>query len=381
MAHCNTILSQILKLIPRHEFESLANKHHSGRSFRTASRWCQFVTMTIGQLTGRKSLRDIVDNVTAQQHRLYHLGSTKTSRSNLARINADKPHELYKELFAQLLSRCQGLAPGHGFKFKNDLYALDSTTIDLCLSLFPWAQFRKTKGAIKLHVGMNQKGGLPEFVAITDGKQHDVTVGRELSFPKGSIVAMDRGYNDYKWFKQLSDKGVFFVGRLKKNAAVKVLERREIDKNSGLTSDQTIEFTGYRASRNYSAALRRVGYRDPETGKHYIFITNNFALSAKTIAGIYKSRWQIELFFKWIKQNLKIKSFVGTSKNAVLTQIWIAMCIILMSMRKRDTVCRVTQSVSCNPMRQVERAGVREASNSTGWMAGPDIGRNSKLLC
>ncbi len=268
--------------------------------------------------------------MSAHEHRLYHLGSRKLSRSNLARINEDKPHELYKALFVKLLSQCQSLAPRHGFKFNNELYALDSTTIDLCLSLFPWAKFRETKGAVKLHIGMNQKGGLPEFVTITDGKQHDVTVGRDLNFPKGSIIAMDRGYNDYKWFKQLSDKGIFFVGRLKKNAALRVTERRKIDKSKGLTSDQTIEFTGYYASRDCPIVLRRVGYRDPDTGKHYIFITNNFALSARTIADIYKSGWQIELVFKWIKQNLKIKSFVGTSKNAVLTQIWIAMCIYLM---------------------------------------------------
>lgn len=330
MAHCNTILSQILKMIPRHEFETLANKHHKGRAFRTASRWSQFVTMAIGQLTGRQSLRDVVENVSAQQHRLYHLGSTLLSRSNLARINEDKPYELYEALFGKLLSRCQAQAPRHGFRFKNELYALDSTTIDLCLSLFPWAKFRQTKGAIKLHVGMNQKGCLPEFVTVTEGKAHDVTQGRRVDFPKGSIVAIDRGYTDYKWFKQLSDKGIFFVSRLKKNAKVQITERRSVTKGTGVTSDQTIEFTGYYASGDCPDPMRRVGYRDPETGKHYVFITNNFHLSAKTIADIYKSRWHIELFFKWIKQNLKIKSFMGTSKNAVMTQIWIALCVYLM---------------------------------------------------
>ena len=330
MAHCNTILSQILKLVPRHEFESLANEHHSGRMFRKASRWSQFVTMGFAQLTGRRSLRDVVDNMSAQQHRLYHLGCAKLSRSNLARINKNKPYAVYEALFGKLLKRCQAQAPGHGFKFKNELYSLDASTIDLCLSLFPWAEFRKTKGAVKLHVAMNHKGNLPEFVTITEGKHHEVNEGRGVDFPKGSIVAIDRGYTDYQWYKQLSDKGIYFVTRLKSNAKVRVTARRRVDRKTGLTSDQTVEFTGYYASKKCPIGMRRIGYRDVETGKHYVFLTNNFKLSANTIAKIYKARWQIELFFKWIKQNLKIKSFLGTSKNAVMTQIWIAMCIYLL---------------------------------------------------
>ncbi|MBL3526388.1 MAG: DUF4372 domain-containing protein [gamma proteobacterium endosymbiont of Lamellibrachia anaximandri] len=176
MVHCNTIFSQILKLVPRHEFETLAKQHHSGRSFRVASRWWQFVTLTMGQLAGRNSLRDIVDNISAQVHRLYHLGSAKLSRSNLSRINEDKPYALYEALFTKLLSRCQGTAPGHGFRFKNPLYSLDASTIELCLSVFPWADFRTAKGAIKLHVGLNHDGYLPEFVTVTEGKIGDVTV-------------------------------------------------------------------------------------------------------------------------------------------------------------------------------------------------------------
>ena len=330
MAHCNTILSQILKLVPRHEFETLANRHHSGRSFRTASRWSQFVTMTMAQLSGRNSLRDIVDNISSQAHRLYHLGSAKLSRSNLSRINEGKPYELYEALSGKLLNCCQGKAPGHDFRFKNPLYSLDASTIDLCLSVFPWADFRTTKGAIKLHVGLNHAGYLPEFVTVTEGKSHDVTIGRTLKFPKGSIVAVDRGYNHYGWYNQLTEKGIFFVTRLKSNAKTRVVCRRSVLKERGLTSDQTIEFTGIQTARKCPVPLRRIGYRDPETGKHYIFLTNNFTLSARTIADIYKSRWQVELFFRWIKQNLKIKSFVGTSKNAVLTQIWIALCVYLL---------------------------------------------------
>jgi hypothetical protein len=330
MAHCNTILSQILKLVPRHEFEALANRHHSGRSFRTASRWSQFVTMAMGQLAGRISLRDIVENISSQTHRLYHLGSVKLSRSNLSRINENKPYALYEALFGKMLNRCQGTTPGHDFNFKNPLYSLDASTIDLCLSVFPWADFRTTKGAIKLHVGLNHEGYLPEFVTITEGKTHDVIIGRTLKFPKGSIVAIDRGYNDYAWYNQLTEKGIFFVTRLKSNAKTRIVQRRSVLKGKGLTSDQTIEFTGVQTAKKCPIKLRRIGYRDPETGKHYVFLTNNFKLAAKTIANIYKARWQVELFFKWIKQNLKIKSFIGTSKNAVLTQIWIALCVYLL---------------------------------------------------
>ena len=330
MAHCNTIFSQILKLVPRHEFETLAKQHHSGRSFRTASRWSQFVTMAMAQLAGRNSLRDIVENISAQAHRLYHLGSAKLTRSNLSRINEGKPYILYEALFGKLLSRCQGVAPGHAFRFNNPLYSLDASTIDLCLSAFPWAHFRSTNGAIKLHVGLNHDGYLPEFATITEGKTSDVEVGRTLEFPKGSIVAIDRGYNDYGWYNQLTKKGIFFVTRLKTNAKFQVVSRQLVLANKGLTSDQTIKFTGIQTAKKCPIQLRRIGYRDQETGKHYVFLTNNFKLSAKTIADIYKARWQVELFFKWIKQNLKIKSFIGTSKNAVMTQIWIALCVYLL---------------------------------------------------
>jgi len=288
------------------------------------------VVMAMAQLSGRNSLRDIIENMSAQMHRLYHLGTAKLSRSNLSRINESKPYELYEAMFGKLLKRCQGTAPGHNFRFKNTLYSLDASTIDLCLSAFPWAEFRTTKGAIKLHVGLNHAGYLPEFVTLTEGKKHDVTVGRVMNFPKGSIVAIDKAYNDYAWYKQLTDQGIFFVTRLKSNAQYRVIERHSVLKEKSLTSDQTIEFTGAQTAKKCPIPVRRIGYRDAETGKHYVFLTNNFTLSAKTIADIYKARWQVELFFKWVKQNLKIKSFVGTSKNAVMTQIWIAMCIYLL---------------------------------------------------
>lgn len=329
MAHHNTVFSQLLKLVPRHEFETLAIQHHKGRKLRKMTRWSQFVAMTLAQLTGRSSLRDVVSNLSAQTSKLYHLGAAIVSRTSLARVNEKQPHTLYESLAGKLLAQCQARAPRHGFRFKNKLYSLDASTIDLCLSVFPWAKFRSTKGAVKLHVGLDHDGMLPSFMTITDGKTHDITAARALQLPKGSIVVMDRGYNDYAWYNQLNTQGVFFVTRLRKNALYRVIKRRSVIKSKGLTSDQTIELTGTKAD-NCPIKLRRVGFKDAETGKHYYFLTNNFELAAATIAEIYKARWQIELFFKWIKQNLKIKSFLGTSKNAVMTQIWIAICVYLL---------------------------------------------------
>jgi hypothetical protein len=329
LAHHNTVFSQLLKLVSRHEFENLAKQHHEGQKLRKMSRWSQFVALSLAQFSGRSSLRDIVSNLSAQAARLYHLGTGNVSRSTLSRVNESQPYTLYEALFHKLLSRCQGVAPKHGFRFGNKLYSLDSTTIDLCLSVFPWAKFRRAKGAVKVHIGLDHDGLLPSFVSISDGKKHDVTVGRVLEFPADSIVVMDRAYTDYTWFKALNDKGIFFVTRQKRNATYRIIERREVIKSKGLTCDQTILITGAKA-KTCPIPLRRIGFRDAETGKHYVFLTNNFHLAAKTIADIYKSRWKIELFFKCIKQNLKIKSFVGTSKNAVMTQIWIAMCAYLL---------------------------------------------------
>lgn len=329
MPHHNTIFSQLLKLVPRHEFETLAKQHHEGRKLRKMSRWSQFIALGLAQLSGRSSLRDIVSNMGAQLNKLYHLGTASINRSSLARVNEKQPYTLYEALFGKLFSRCQGFAPTHSFRFKNKLYSLDASTIDLCLSVFHWAKFRRTKGAIKLHVGLDHDGYLPAFVTVTDGKVQDVTVGRTLKLPKGSVVVFDRAYTDYTWYNLLNTNGIFFVTRQKSNATYDVIERRNVSKKQGLTSDQTIKIKGTKAN-DCPIALRRIGYRDPETGKHYVFLTNNFKLAAKTIADIYKARWQIELFFKWVKQNLKIKSFVGTSKNAVLTQIWIALCMYLL---------------------------------------------------
>ena len=330
MAHHNSILSQVLKLVPRHEFGVLSKSHHQGQKLRKISRWDQFVSMLVGQLAGRQSLRDIETNMNTQSHYHYHLGCHSIARSSLARVNAEQPYTLYKALFEKLSKRCQGHTPRHKFRFKNPLYSLDSSLIDLSLKIFPWAEHNRTKAAMKLPVGLDHSGHIPVFAHITDGKAHDVPTGREFNFPAGSIVVKDKGYTDYGWYKSLTEKGVFFVTRQRTNALYQVINRSVVNKASGVTSDQLIRLTGAKARQADIPVLRRVGYRDEKTGKHYVFLTNHFKLSAKTIADVYKDRWQVELFFKAIKQNLHIKAFVGNSRNAVLTQIWIALCAYLM---------------------------------------------------
>ena len=331
MAHHNTVFVQLLRFLPRHEFEAEARQHQRGQGLRVMSRWAQFVVLGLAQLTGRQSLRDIVSNLSTQGRKLYHLGvGTTVSRSSLARVNAEQPYTLYETLFGRLLSRCQQCAPRHGFRFKNKLYAVDATTIDLCLAVFPWASFRRTKAAIKLHIGLDQAGHLPSFVSVTEGKTGDVKVARTWTFPAGSVVVADRAYLDFKWFHQLQARGVTFVTRLKRGVRYRVTREHDIRPGTGVLSDQTIELTSARSRKAYAAPLRRVAYQDPVTKNRYVFVTNNTTWVAQTIADIYKSRWQIELFFKWIKQHLKVKRFVGRSKNAVMTQLWVAMCMYLL---------------------------------------------------
>jgi len=330
MAHANTIFSQLLKLVSRHDFQSLAKQHHQGQPLRKISRWDQFVSLAMAQLSGRQSLRDIEANMNAQTGSHYHLGVGRIAKSSLARVNENQPYTLYETLFEKLVSRCKSCSPRHKFRFKNPLYSLDSSLIELSLAIFPWADHNRSKAAMKLHVGLDHRGHFPAFATITDGVRHDVPVGREFNFPKGSIVVIDKGYTDYGWYKQLTDKGIFFVTRQRANAKYRIVERRTANRAIGITSDQVIELTGLQFKDKSLPQLRRIGYRDAETGKHYVFLTNHFGLSAKTIANVYKDRWQVELFFKAIKQNLKIHAFVGNSRNAVLTQIWIALCTFLL---------------------------------------------------
>jgi hypothetical protein len=241
LSHSNTAFHQLLKPLSRHEFEAEAKKHHVGQKLRTASRWDQFIGMAMSQLSGRQSLRDIQSNLEAQRHKLYHLGAKPIARTTLARLNERQPSALYENIFCRLLKRCQSIKGQHQFRFKNPLYSLDASAIDLSLSLFPWAAHRDDTANVKLSIGLNHGTQIPEFVALSDGQENDMVQGRKFDFPKGSIVAFDKGYVDYQWFKLLTDKGVFFVTRLRAKAVYRVEERREVDRNKGVLSDHIIQ--------------------------------------------------------------------------------------------------------------------------------------------
>jgi len=329
MAHHNTILNQMLKIFSRHEFQKAVLDTRTEYHARGFSSWNHFVAMLFGQLAGADSLRGIQAGLATQSKYLYHLGVKPIARSTLAYANEHRTHELFKKMFEWMLSKCQSIVPQHKFRFKNPLSSLDATVIDLCLSLYDWAKFRTTKGAVKLHVKLNHAGYLPTFMVMTEGKVHEATIAPSVPMESGDVVVFDRGYNDFAWFKILVDKGVFFVTRLKKNTSYKIIERRPTH-HKDIYSDQLIEFKGFYAHRDCPYRLRRIRSRDPQTGKIIVILTNNFSWSAKTIALIYKDRWQIELFFKAIKQLLKIKSFVGTSRNALLSQLWVALIAYLL---------------------------------------------------
>ncbi len=326
MAHANTILHQVLSMIPRHVFSSLERKHFTGRKPRIFSLWSQFVALAFIQLSARRSMRDGLRNLEATGKRLYHLGMRRVARSTFSDANNTRSAEFFKDLFGEMYRRCRPHAPGHKFRFKNKLLSIDATTIKLCLTLFPWASFRKKRGGIKLHTVLDHDGNIPAFVCMTEARVHDSKIAKTLDLPTGSITVFDKAYNDYVWFQALNAKGVFFVTRLKKNATYRLIKRQKADRKLGVTSDHIIEVSG----RFGSLKLRRIGYRDPETGNRYEFLTNHFRLVPKTIADIYKERWKIELFFKEIKQNLKIKTFVGNSENAVLTQVYVALVVYLL---------------------------------------------------
>jgi len=329
MAHCNTIFHQMLKLIPRHHFAKLEAEHGTGRKARSFTRWSQLVHLLSMQLTARASLRDGVASLKARLKSLYHLGVKPVARSTFADANHQRPASFFAALFASMYRRCQPLAPKHKFKFKNKLYSLDATVVSLCLSLFPWASFRRTKAGVKLHTLLDHDGYLPAFVAITPAREHEIKKARALNLPKGSIVVEDLGYTDYAWYGQLTAQKIFFVTRQKTNARYRVLGRRPVKVALGLLSDETILLTGAKA-RECPKPLRRIVYQDPKTDKVYVFLTNHFRLAAKTIADIYKERWQIEIFFRFIKQNLKIKAFIGNSENAVMSQIYAALIVYLL---------------------------------------------------
>ena len=332
MSHANTIYNQILQLIPRHQFETRVGHYHADRYVKYFTCWQQFLTLLYAQVRSKDSLRDIETSLKSQSTRWYHIGLKDIKRSTLSDANNRRDYRVYEDFFYTLLNRCKSITPKHRFRFKNPLYTLDATVIDLCLSLFPWAKFRKKKGALKLHCLYDHSGSIPSFLVATDAKQHEVKVAKETTLPlvPDSILSVDRAYIDYKWLYSLTKSKVYFVTRTKKNMRYEIIGQHDVSTKKGVLFDYTVRLTGYYQKRFYPEPLRLVGFYDTETEKELIFLTNNFSLAAYTITQIFKARWQIEIFFKWIKQNLKIKSFLGTSKNAVLTQIWVAMCYYLL---------------------------------------------------
>lgn len=330
MRQTGSLFSQILSLFQRSDFarhaRELKAEHHS----RGFSSWDHFVAMLFCQLAQARSLREISDGLQSCEGKLRHLGlESEPKRSTLSYANAHRPWQLFERLFYDLLARCQEISPRKKFRFKNKLLTLDSTIIELCASLFDWAKWRQTKGAVKLHLLLDHDGYLPVFGHISEGKVADVTVAKSLDFPKGSVLAIDRGYNDYKLFTEWTRAGVFFVTRLKRNANASVLEQRPVPKGGNVLRDEIIRLREFEAGRPDLEDLRCVTVWLEDKQEELVLLTNNFQWAASTIAAIYKERWQIEQFFKTLKQQLKIKTFVGTSVNAVRTQIWTALIAIL----------------------------------------------------
>ena len=333
MKFTTSLFAQILQVVPRVSFLRLVYECGAERHAKGFSSWDQCVAMLFCQLAQAKSLREISDGLAVTCGKLSHLGlRAAPAKSTLSYANAHRPWQLYQNTFFQLRDFCRSESPRkkRKFRFKNKLLSLDSTTIDLCLSLFPWADFRQTKGALKLHMLLDHDGYLPDFAVITDGKTPDVSVARYFTLPAGSIVAVDRGYYDFELFARWNNSGVFFVTRLKGNAAYEVVENRSLPKRSNVLTDQLIRFTGPKTSLKYPDLLRRVVVWDEKNHREIELLTNHLSFGATTIGKIYRDRWEIELFFKVLKQHLKIKTFVGTSPNALKTQIWTALIALLL---------------------------------------------------
>lgn len=335
MSRVCSIFSQILQLISRTGFEAAVRQHKAERHARGFSSWGQFVAMLFCQLGAAKSLREICGGLAASEGKLRHLGLPQAPpRPTLAYANEHRPWRLYEELFQQLLTQCRALAiqqsaGQHKFRFKHKLISVDATVIDLCASVFDWARFRRTKGAVKLHLLLDHEGFLPCYAVITEGKQHEVRVVRQLFYEPRTLLVMDRGYNDYGWFADLSRHGVHFVTRMKDNADYIVMEDRELPRRKGVRRDQVICL--YQQARDgQECYFRRIEFYDEEQDRVLVFLTNHLTLAAATVSAVYKQRWQIELFFKALKQSLRIKTFVGTSANALKTQIWAALIAMLL---------------------------------------------------
>ena len=328
-----TIFSQLVSYLPKYEFDKCVSRYKGGYKVRSFSCWDQFLCMFFAQLAHRESLRDIEVCLRAVPHKLYHLGfRSSISRSTLADANENRDWRIYADFSQVIIGMARKLYRDDEFSLQLDetIYALDSSTIDLCLSAFPWARFRKTKGAIKLHTLLDLKGNIPTFIKITNGKFHDVNILDELIPEAESFYIMDRAYLDFARLYQMNICSAFFILRAKSNFNFKRIYSHAVDKSTGLKCDQTIKLMSYYPSKDYPEQLRRVRYFDEENNRDLTFLTNNFTIPALTVAQFYKWRWHVELFFKWIKQHLKIKSFYGTSENAVKTQIWIAISVYVL---------------------------------------------------
>jgi transposase len=334
------VFSQLMDLLPKHEFDKCVQRYHGNYRVKTFSCFDQYLCITFAQITYRQSLRDIETCLRAMQSKLYHCGIRgRVSRNTLAKANENRDWHIYADFAGILIDIARKLYAKEDFavELQQAAYALDSTTIDLCLSLFPWAKFRKHKAAVKLHTLMDLRGSIPTFIRITDGKVHDVNILDELVLEPGSFYIMDRGYIDFARLYTFTQNLSFFITRAKSNLDYRRLYYRQVDKDTGLRSDQTIALNGYYASKDYPALLRRISYFDVEADKRLVFLTNNFTLPALTVVQLYKCRWQIEIFFKWIKQYLRIKTFFGNTENAVKTQIWIAISVyVLVAIIKKE---------------------------------------------
>lgn len=328
------VFAQLMEHLPTHTFRRIVKRYDGDYKVQTFSCLDQFFCMAFAQLTYRESLRDIEACFRAQRSKLYHLGirSKQVARNTLANANNIRDWQIYADFAQSLITIARNLYVNEpfGVDLQNSVYALDATTIDLCLSVFPWAPFRQTKAAVKLHTLLDLRGNIPTFIHISDGKMHEVNILDQLIPEAGAFYVMDRGYLDFTRLNQFHQSGAFFVIRGKSNLKIQRRYSRQVDRTTGLVCDQTVILTGFYSQQDYELALRRIRYKDPQTNKTLIFLTNNFALPALTITQLYKCRWQVELFFKWIKQHLRIKNFYGTSENAVKSQIWISISVYVL---------------------------------------------------
>lgn len=329
MANSRNVLSQLLQWIPRDEFQKSVDSYDGDKKIRRLSCWAQFVGMLFGQLAGHNSLRAIEAGLKGAKSKLYHLRiAYEIRRSTLSDANDKRDSRIFEQTFFNLLPKVQRLAPRNHLKLKGPVLALDSTTIALCLELSPWAKFHHGKGAMKLHMAVDIAGDLPTVMVMTPGKVSDIRAAKGIRFAPGTLLIMDRGYVDFKWMWELAQQGIYFVTRMKKSTQFKVREWKKTNRTQGIIADQIVRLK----NEGYEGKIRKVSYRDPETGHKYIYFTNRFDLASKTICDLYKARWQVELFFKTMKQQLRVKKFAGTSVNAVKTQIWVALIAYLLLM-------------------------------------------------